>query len=100
MKRERGRIVNVTSVVGQVCLPYLSIYGMSKFAVEAFSDCLRMEMMPFNVSVHIIEPTMCKTNMTDSDMVSNSIKKCWDQIDEDTRKEYGETFLKGSKCPS
>jgi len=51
-----GRIVNVSSVKGLYVLPFTVAYTMTKFAVEAFSDALRLEMKKFGVTVSIIEP--------------------------------------------
>ena len=51
-----GRIVNVTSVKGLFVLPFTAAYSMTKFAVEAFSDTLRIEMKKFGVTVSIVEP--------------------------------------------
>lgn len=62
--RERGggRIINVSSVAGKAVLYFGGWYHVSKFAVEAFSDSLRMEMAPFGVDVVIIEPGGIKTD--------------------------------------
>ena len=51
-----GRIVNVSSVVGRIALPFLGIYSASKFALEAISDVLRVELRGSGISVSIIEP--------------------------------------------
>ena len=51
-----GRVVNVTSAKGRICLPSNAVYGAAKYAVEAFSDCLRLEMKKFGVQVVIVEP--------------------------------------------
>lgn len=61
--RERGygRIVNVASVAGHSVLYFGGWYNVSKFAVEAFSDALRMELQPFGVKVVIIEPGAIRT---------------------------------------
>lgn len=57
MLRERdGRIVNLSSVVGKVSLPYYGVYSATKHSIEAVSDALRMEMKPFDVDVVVIEP--------------------------------------------
>ena len=58
----RGRIVNISSVAGKVVLPFGGWYHVSKFAVEAFSDALRMEVRPFGISVSLIEPGGIKTD--------------------------------------
>ena len=55
-KRNEGRIINVSSVAGQVVLPFYGAYCASKHAIEAISDALRMELKPFSVKVSIIEP--------------------------------------------
>lgn len=55
-ERGSGRIVNVASVAGRSALYFGGWYNVSKFAVEAFSDALRMELEPFGVKVVIIEP--------------------------------------------
>ena len=51
-----GRIVNLSSVAGKVSMPFMGIYNASKFAVEAISDALRVELAPFNIKVIVVEP--------------------------------------------
>lgn len=51
-----GRIVNVSSMGGRLALPGGAFYHASKWAVEAYSDVLRLEAAPFGVKVSIIEP--------------------------------------------
>ena len=51
-----GRVVNVTSVKGCYSSPFIGAYGATKHALEAFSDCLRMEMRRWSVQVCLIEP--------------------------------------------
>ncbi len=57
-----GRIINTSSVAGKSVLYYGGWYHVSKYAVEAFSDALRMELKPFGIDVIIIEPGAIKTN--------------------------------------
>ncbi len=57
-----GRIINTSSVAGKSVLYYGGWYHVSKYAVEAFSDALRMELKPFGIDVVIIEPGAIKTN--------------------------------------
>ena len=57
MRAQRsGRIINVSSIGGQFYEPLGAWYHATKFAVEGFSDSLRIELMPFGVDVVIIEP--------------------------------------------
>nr|WP_070959236.1 SDR family oxidoreductase [Hyphomonas sp. Mor2] len=60
-ERKVGRIVNVSSVVGRVALPYFGPYNSTKHAVEAISDALRQELRNFGIKVTIVEPGAVKT---------------------------------------
>ncbi|MFD6551049.1 SDR family NAD(P)-dependent oxidoreductase [Streptomyces sp. NPDC058398] len=51
-----GRIVNVSSGLGNVALPYLGAYAASQFAKEALSDALRRELAPQRVPVVVVQP--------------------------------------------
>lgn len=51
-----GRIINVSSLGGRLAFPFIGVYSASKFALEALSDVLRMELDPFNIRVSIVEP--------------------------------------------
>ena len=55
-KQKYGRIVNISSVLGELALPFAGAYSASKFAVEAASDALRRELFDSGVSVSIIQP--------------------------------------------
>jgi len=51
LRESRGRIVNISSGHGLLAIPDKSAYAASKFAVQAISDSLRVELRPFGVSV-------------------------------------------------
>lgn len=55
-KQGHGRIVMCSSVLGLVSGPYRGPYCASKFALEAISDALRLELAPAGIHVSIIEP--------------------------------------------
>jgi NAD(P)-dependent dehydrogenase (short-subunit alcohol dehydrogenase family) len=55
-ERMRGRIVMMSSVSGFVTAPTQGAYSSSKFALEAMSNALRLELYPFGVQVVLIEP--------------------------------------------
>ena len=57
-----GTIINISSVAGRACLYFGGWYHVSKYAVEAFSDSLRMEVKPFGVDVVLIEPGGIRTD--------------------------------------
>jgi len=56
LRKARGRIVNMGSISGRVSYPFIAPYSASKFALESFTDALRVELMPWGISVSIIEP--------------------------------------------
>jgi len=56
IRAARGRIVNMGSIAGRLATPFSSAYGASKFALEALTDALRLELAPWGISVSIIEP--------------------------------------------
>ncbi|GAB4033921.1 SDR family NAD(P)-dependent oxidoreductase [Spirosoma gilvum] len=58
---EPGRILNISSVNGEVAIPFMSAYVGSKFAVEGFSHCLRRELALFGIKVVIVGPGAVKT---------------------------------------
>ncbi len=51
-----GRIIQISSVLGIVCLAYRGAYSAAKFALEALSDTLRLELQGTNIHVALIEP--------------------------------------------
>lgn len=54
--RGGGRIINISSIAGRTAFPMGGIYSASKFALEAISDALRMELGAFNIHVSVVEP--------------------------------------------
>ncbi|MET9297465.1 SDR family oxidoreductase [Streptomyces sp. NPDC003077] len=56
LRREGGRIVNVTSGLGSVALPFLGAYASAQFAKEALSDVLRRELRAGGVHVSVVQP--------------------------------------------
>ncbi|MGH9704554.1 MAG: SDR family oxidoreductase [Candidatus Acidiferrales bacterium] len=62
-ERRHGRIVNMSSVAGLLANPLFGPYSATKFAVEAFSDTLRLELYPFGVYVSMLEPGYIPSGM-------------------------------------
>ena len=60
----RGHIVNMSSLAGHVPLPFQGFYSATKFALEAYSEALRMELRPFGIAVSMIEPGDFATGFT------------------------------------
>ena len=59
--RRSGTIINITSMGGKIYTPFGAWYHGTKFALEALSDCLRLETKPFGIDVVVIEPGGIRT---------------------------------------
>ncbi len=51
-----GMIINISSIGGLMGLPFQAFYSASKFAIEGFSEALRMELRQFNIKVVVVNP--------------------------------------------
>jgi len=56
IRKARGTIINVASISGKIAYPNMGAYAASKFALEAISDALRVEVAPFGIKVVVVEP--------------------------------------------
>ena len=55
-KNNTGRIIQISSILGLICLPYRGAYNASKYALEALSDTMRIELGKTDIKVALIEP--------------------------------------------
>ncbi|XP_062931612.1 retinol dehydrogenase 16-like [Cynocephalus volans] len=92
VRKARGRVVNVSSVMGRVSL-FGGGYCISKYGVEAFSDSLRRELSYFGVKVAVIEPGFFNTSITNSERLVRSFQEKWDRLSLEVKQIYGEKFL-------
>jgi NAD(P)-dependent dehydrogenase (short-subunit alcohol dehydrogenase family) len=60
---KQGRIINISSISGRLGFPGLSPYVASKYALEGYSESLRLELKPFGIDVSLIEPGSYQTNI-------------------------------------
>lgn len=66
LRASRGRIVNISSVLGTTGFPMMSLYCASKFAIEGWSESLRHELRPHGVEVAIVEPGGHRTKFSEN----------------------------------
>lgn len=69
-ERRRGRIINISSVVGRLAIPFFGPYNATKHAIEAFSDALRNELRAFGIDVVLIEPGAINTGFGEAERQS------------------------------
>lgn len=60
-KFNSGRIIQNSSVLGLIALPYRGAYNASKFALEGLTDTLRMELKSTNIQISLVEPGPIKS---------------------------------------
>ncbi len=78
--RGSGCIVNITSIAGRIAFGGTSAYNASKFALEAFSECLAQEVKGLGIKVALVEPGIIDTPMATTNLP---------QYDEDTIYPHG-----------
>jgi short-subunit dehydrogenase len=66
-----GKIVNVSSLGGRIPFPTAGMYSSSKFALEALSDVMRMELKTFNIQVSVVEP---------GPIITDFFRVAWQQV--------------------
>lgn len=61
-KRKKGTIINVSSLLGRIAIPYYGPYNASKWALEALTENYKVELSQFGIDVCIVEPGGFPTN--------------------------------------
>ncbi|MFC3350542.1 SDR family oxidoreductase [Streptomyces echinoruber] len=86
-----GRIVNVSSGLGNVALPYLGAYAASQFAKEALSDALRRELAPQRIPVVVVQPGAVPTPLWDK--MSEAGNRALESVPQPVQELYRNAFL-------
>ncbi len=71
-KHRSGTIVNVSSMGGKIYMPLMGWYGATKFALEGWSDTLRLEVKQFGIRVVIIEPGAVKSELVATTLTNST----------------------------
>ncbi len=90
LRKAKGRIINIGSDYGKVSGPLLGPYCASKFALEALTDSLRMELQPWEIAVSIIEVGTVKTPIWNKSI--ERIDQIWDCLPDQAKKLYSPTL--------
>lgn len=76
-ENKSGVIINISSFLGKIGLPLLTLYNSSKYALEGITDSLRYELKDFNIRVHSIMPGFFDTKFARENLAVN--KKLFDE---------------------
>lgn len=93
IRRSKGRIVNVSSLMGRLTMEGNGAYSISKHGLLAYSDTLRQEMKKWDVHVSIIEPTGFYTENMKEHVIESRKTEIWNTIDEETKIVYGQKYF-------
>lgn len=67
MRRQgKGRIINMSSVLGLIPAPYNALYASTKHALEGYSESLDHELRAFGIRVVLVEPAYTRTSFEDN----------------------------------
>jgi NAD(P)-dependent dehydrogenase (short-subunit alcohol dehydrogenase family) len=86
LRQARGRIINMGSIAGLTAMPLMGPYSASKFALEAMTDALRLEVQQWGIHVSIIEPGAIATPIWNKSTIDAAEREV--AIKEDLRSLY------------
>ncbi|XP_066983053.1 short-chain dehydrogenase/reductase family 9C member 7-like [Macrobrachium rosenbergii] len=89
IRRNKGRIVMVSSPTAQVACPNMSVYSASKFGIEGFAQALRREVEPLGVRVSVVRPCNLPNHTGLLRDNARRLRHMIDRASEETRLDYG-----------
>jgi NAD(P)-dependent dehydrogenase (short-subunit alcohol dehydrogenase family) len=95
LRRSKGRIVNMSSIGGRVAQPFAGPYVTSKYALEAVTDVLRVELLEWGIDVIAIEPGTIATPIWEKS--SQEAEKVLGALTPEHRDLYGKRLAKAAK---
>ncbi|XP_067853550.1 11-beta-hydroxysteroid dehydrogenase type 2 [Heptranchias perlo] len=98
IRRAKGRIVNVSSPVGEIPFLYLVAYGASKAALTLFTNILRLELSHWGVKVCIILPGPYKTAASrNAEYWEHQVHHLIRSVSSEVLQDYGEEYMLETK---
>lgn len=101
-EQKSGKIINMSSIGGKIYTPFGAWYHATKYALEGWSDCLRIELKSFGINVILIEPGVIKTEFQDVMMdstVERSIGTPYEKKLKALEKATQEMYIRGIGSP-
>ncbi len=74
-----GRIIQISSSVGQTAYPTLGVYAATKWGIEGFFEGTIPEIAPFGIEVTLVEPGASRTNFASSSADAGQVLDVYDQ---------------------
>lgn len=70
-KQKSGLVVNIGSILGRVTIPFIGLYGASKFAVEAMTESYRYELSQLGIDIVLVQPSAYPTGLYSATLQSD-----------------------------
>ncbi|MEO0565347.1 MAG: oxidoreductase [Chloroflexota bacterium] len=96
--QKSGTVINTSSVGGKMYIPLGAWYIASKHALEGWSDCLRLEVKPFNINVVILEPGGVSTEFGDV-LYAPLLERAQGGPYEDMSRKFAKTVMESAEQP-
>jgi len=97
LRASKGRVINISSLAGLTVAPFMTDYCASKWALEAFSDALRVEMGELGVSVSVVEPAYVTSAIFGK--IATRVKETADSVSEKVGMWLWRSYPFPSACP-
>jgi short-subunit dehydrogenase len=94
-RQRRGRIVNLSSILGLIPAPYNALYASTKHAIEGYSESLDHEVRTQGIRVVLVEPGVTRTSFEDNITRPDQPLPVYDTIRADAEKLMREVIEKG-----
>ncbi|XP_063971082.1 retinol dehydrogenase 8-like [Lytechinus pictus] len=87
-KQKSGSIVNISSIVGHLGIPFMDMYNASKFAMEGLTESLRPQLKEFGIGISTVQPGPVLTKFGENMMAISDLDE--NSVSEDTKKQFME----------
>jgi short-subunit dehydrogenase len=98
-KQGHGRIIQISSILGVITMPFYGAYNASKYALEGFTNTLRQELRDSNIKVSLINPGPITSKLRDRafDIYQQTIQQNQTNIHQATYEKLKQSYFKPSK---
>lgn len=92
IRKSRGRIIIISSIMARIAAPGSNAYSISKAALSKFAEGLQLELAPFGVETVTIEPWLARTAMFNANAVTKSMRETVSTASSEVKSSYGKNY--------
>jgi short-subunit dehydrogenase len=79
-RQEKGRIINMSSILGLIPSPYMALYASTKHAIEGYSESLDHELRTLGIRVVLVEPGVTRTSFEENATKPDRLLAVYDSV--------------------